>query len=304
MPVWQASGLALGLLLVALGLRLTWAAAASWVRIRLGRTLARPAPPLGLAAAGVVAAALVHSSSVVSVATLALVAAGRLSSAQGLSVVLGANLGTTLTAQTVSVAVGLDPGPVLLAAGVATTLACGRWAVGAILVSFAALVEGVGLLASSLTGLAGSHAQRWLEAVGSGQGPLVCFLLGWGATALVQSSTVVTTAVVSMAAAGSLSSPAAVALVLGSNVGTATTGLMASLLLGARARRLACLDLLSNLTAACMLALVGRPLVAALEWVDPRPARVAANAHSLLNLCTLLALLPWVDRLGAWVDRP
>lgn len=296
--------LVLGALLAGLGVRLTWVAASGWLRNPLGRTLGRPGTPIGLAGVGLVAAALVHSSSVVSVAVLALVGTRRLAGAQGLAVLLGANLGTTLTGQTVSLADRLDPSPALLAAGVALAFAGAERAMGAFLVSFAALVEGFRLFAFSLTALAGDAVARWLEATGSQQRTLLCFLAGWAVTALVQSSTVVTTAVVSLAASGLVGSPGAVGLVLGSNVGTATTGLLASLWLGRQARRLAVLDLLSNLVAGWVLTLASRPLVAVLEWVDPRPARVAANAHSLLNLCTLVVLLPWVNRVGRWVDRP
>lgn len=298
-----AIGLALGALLTGLGMRLTWVAAPGWLGDRLRHALGRPGSPLGLAGVGLVAAALVHSSSVVSVATLTLVGARRLSSAQGLAVVLGANLGTTLTGQLVSLAQRVDPGPALLAIGIALAFAGPHRPMAALLVSFAALVEGVELLSWSLAALAGEAVAGWLEAAGSQQGPVVCFFAGWAVTAIVQSSTVVTTTVVSLAASGLVRSPAAVGLVLGSNVGTATTGLLASLLLGRQARRLAVLDLLSNLVAAWVLTLASGPVVAALEWVDPRPERVAANAHSLLNLCTLVALLPWVHRLGRWVER-
>ncbi len=296
-------GLAVGALLAGLGVRLTWVAAPDWLGARLHHALGRPRPPLGLAIVGLVGAALVHSSSVVSVATLALVGARRLSSAQGLAVMLGANLGTTVTGQFVSVAQRVDPGPALLAVGIALAFAGRHRTMAALLVGFAALVEGIGLLAWSLAALAGGAVSRWLEAAGSQQGPVACFLAGWAVTAIVQSSTVVTTTVVSLAASGLVSSPAAVGLVLGSNVGTATTGLVASLLLGRQARRLAVLDLLSNLVASWVLTLASGPVVAALEWVDSRPERVAANAHSLLNLCTLVALLPWVQRLGRWVER-
>ncbi len=298
-----ASGLAMGALLVGLGMRLTWAAAPEWVGVRLQQVLGRLGSPLGLAGVGLVAAALVHSSSAVSVATLALVGARRLPSAQGLAVVLGANLGTTMTGQLVSLAQGVSPGPALLAAGIILAAVAPLRAAGPFLVSLAALVEGMDLLGGSLASLAGEAVARWLASVGSQRGPVVCLLVGWAVTAVVQSSTIITATVVSLTASGLVTVPASVGLVLGSNVGTATTGLVASLLLGRQARRLAVLDLLSNLVAACALALASGPVVTALQWVDPRPQRVAANAHSLLNLCTLVALLPWVHRLGRWVEE-
>lgn len=291
-----------GVLLMAGGVRLGYAGARDLMPMgwrfalpRLGR--------LALSGVGMVAAALVHSSSAVSVATLAVVESGLLSTAQGLAVVLGANVGTTATAQAMSAGGAAEVTPFVLLAGLVAWAVARTRGLGRFLVGLAAIMEGARSLSGAAAGLMGPGLLAWLEETATGKALAVPFVAGWVVTAFVQSSTAVSTTAVELTARQALPPSAGVALILGANVGTVTTGLAASLVLGRRARRLAAVDLLTNLLpAAAVLAGLER-FVALLRWLDPRPERMVANAHTLFNLLTLLLFLPWVHRLGRWVEQ-
>ena len=295
---WMATGLALALL----GLRLGLLLARDWQRRPAGHRIHGSSPAWLLSLAGMAAAALLHSSSAVCLIVLAWVQSGWLTMAQGLAAVLGANVGTTFTAQTLSMASGGSLGAASGVLALLLSLARPTRYAGYLLLGLAAIALGIEALSAGLLALVGQQVPGMLIHSGGGS-PWGAFVVGWVVTALVQSSTLVTSAVVALARNGLIPSPAAVALVLGSNVGTVMTGIMASLILGTRARRLALLDLLANLLPATLLVAQSEHLARLLTGWDPRPERVAANAHTLFNLLTWAACLPWVRRLGRWVGE-
>ena len=284
------------------GVRLAYLTAVLWRSRRPALTVHRLGP-LALSLLGMAAAALLHSSSAVCLVALSWVQSGLLTTAQGLAVVLGANVGTTATAQTVSFALDASIGSAL---GVVALLS---WAWGRsrraapVLLGFAAIVIGVELFSLGVVQL----AQGLLQGLAVGRprpgGVAFAFLTGWLVTSVLQSSTLVTSTVVALAGRHLIQPAAAVALVLGSNTGTVTTALLASLMLGGKARRLALLDLLTNLLPGLALAVAAEAFAGLLQRWDPRPERVAANAHTLFNLATWALFLPWVNPLGRWVER-
>lgn len=300
--VWLGSGV----LLLAGGIRLSHRAAESWVRAatRPGLAAGLPSSLLLLSLAGMAASALLHSSSAVSVLTLAWVESGLLSTAQGLAVMLGANVGTTATAQAVSVAGPLPLGPFLLGLTALVWLGRRSRAGASTLLSLAAIVEGVEWLSHGTLLALGHHLRQGTQGLAAVASAPVAFLAGWGVTAVVQSSTLVTSAAVALAGHGALGPREAVSVVLGSNVGTVTTALAASLLLGGRSRRLALADLLMNLVPAALVLVGLNPYLGLLYRIDARPERVAANAHTLFNVLTWLLFWPWVRRLGRWIGSP
>lgn len=305
---WASSAfwLTCGAVLMVTGLRLGYVAGLRYARRGLAAASRRAGGlPAVLAATGATFAAMARSSAVVSVSAQALVESRWIGMGQGLALLLGANLGTTLTAQVASLDGQGSTTITLIAA--AAGLAGLRWAwlrdPSALLLALAAVVEGVDLLSRAALHLAEPVLAGWARAAAGGPPGVVPFLAGWAMTALVQSSTAVTTTTVRLAAHGLVDPAAAVLAVLGSNVGTVMTGLVTSLFLGHRARRLALVDLLTNLLPAVVFATALSPYVALLRWIDSRPERMVANGHTLFNLCTTLIFLPWVRRLGEWVDR-
>lgn len=300
-PLSSLAWVLLGVLLMAGGLHVGYTSGRAMAQRHLLALLSR-ANALVLSAAGIAMAALAHSSSAVAVATLAFVEAGLLTTGQGLAVVLGANLGTTTTAQAVSFGGPAAISPITLVAGLAVLTAPRLREPGKLLVGFTAVVEGASALSSGIGQLAGSTVLGLVEAT-TPRTTSWFFGCGLALTALIQSSTAVSTTAVELAARGFLDPGSALALVLGANVGTVTTGLVASLFLGRRARRLAVLDFAGNIVPALVALAIIEPFGALLRRLDPSPARIVANAHTLFNLCTVAILLPWVRRLGRWADR-
>lgn len=285
-------GLALALAGVRLGYAAARDAAGSWAS-RVLRTLA--GRPGWLVLAGAVAAAALHSSSAVEVVVLSLVQARTLALDDGLLVVLGANVGTTATAQLVALRLpGL--GALAMGLGLLGMLVVRRGATALALFSLGCLLQGLDLVATGVGPWVGTQlASLGRTGVAS---PASGFVWGWLLTSLVQSSTVVSSALVKMAGEGLLAPEVGVAAVLGANVGTVTTGLVASLFVGKGARWLALADFALNLGGAVLTLVLFGWFVGLLERLAGSPAQVVAHAHTAFNVASLLLAWPFVRPLG------
>ena len=290
---------------------------------RLRGLLARcTANPVAGVLTGAAVTAVVQSSSAVTVMVIAFLAAGLLQLRQAVPVVFGANIGTTVTAQLLAFQV--EKGRyLLLFCGVLICFACkgqkGRCA-GEALFGFGLLFEGITVMSSALQPLAESPLLwQWLVRVQ--QKPLLGLLAGLGMTLTVQSSSA-TIAMLQSAAAqpgpdgGSLLGLAgAIPVLLGDNIGTTITAVLASIGQGKDAKRVAAAHALFNLSGAavcCALLPQFTALVQRLSPAGPECAVIArqiANAHTLFNLlCTAvwLPLTPLMLRLvyGLLPPRP
>ena len=259
-------------------------AAGDTLRQALARLTAHPL-------AGVVTA-VVQSSSAVTVLVLGLVGAGLLTLQRAVPVVFGANIGTTVTAQLLAFRLE-DVRYLLLVAGLLLWFA-GRGrlhAAGQALFAFGLLFEGIAVMAEAMEPLAaGPVFRQWMAQVRHRPG--LGLLAGLGMTLAVQSSSA-TIAVLQRAAARPgpdggclLGLAGAIPVLLGDNIGTTVTAVLASVGQSRDAKRLAAAHALFNLSGAavCWLLL---PQFTALVLL----ARQIANAHTLFNLgCTVLWL--------------
>lgn len=296
-------GVAVGLALVLAGVRLGYLSARDAVGGRIGGLVrAFRRRPAALLAVGALGAALVHISSAVEVAVLALVQAGALGLDDGLFVILGANVGTTATAQLVALRLpGL--GALAMGIGLAGALFGRRHALAIAVFSLGCFLQGLELLGESGAAAVGAQLARLSRA--GPVPPAVGFGWGWLLTALVQSSTFVSSTLVTLVAAGIMEPAVAVAAVLGANVGTVTTGLLASLFVGRGARWLALADLALNLAGAGAAMAVFPWFYAALQRLAAGPAQVVAHAHTLFNVALVLLALPLVRPMARWLgSRP
>lgn len=194
---------------------------------------------------GAVATGLVQSSSAVSALTVSLVDAGVLTFRSSLGVMLGANIGTTTTAWLVTYKlIGIGPLFIVLGALVGLLPAHGRVA-GKVIFYFGFIFFALDLVSSALEPLQANGAmERWMASADS---PWSGVAVGIAATALLQSSSVVVGLAILLVQQGMLPPEAAIPIVVGSNVGTTSTALIASLRLGAVARRSATANLLFNI---------------------------------------------------------
>jgi phosphate:Na+ symporter len=241
---------------------------------------------------GLLFTSLTQSSSLTTVLVVGAVDAGLLTFRAALAMIIGANVGTTVTGQLLTVGL-VDLAAQLIVAGTAAAVVIplGR-------ARFAALaLTGLGLLlyglkVMSLVLLPLSQAPWFVALLSASQRhPLLGVLAGMAAASVVQSSSAVIGVVLMLAQTGRLSLEAGISLVLGADIGTCVTALLAGLGAGVTARRAALAHLLFNVCSA-VLVLSFFPLFVNFSSViaDSLP-RQLANAHTLYNLSGAIVLL-------------
>jgi phosphate:Na+ symporter len=264
-------------------------------------------------ASGTLVTALVQSSSAVIFATIGFVNAGLLSLAQAVGLILGANLGTTLTSWIVAMAgFSLDLKVLAMpavAGGMALWVASHgrRAALGQALVGFGVFFLGLDVLKGAFAGLSATLELGQLDA--SGAGGIALFAgLGVILTVLMQSSSAALAVTLTAAAQGLLPLAAAGAVVVGANIGTSSTAVLATLGATAAAKRTAATHVIFNLVAGTLalatlpwLLALSRGLVALGGGADA-PATVLAVLHTLINLLGAAALWPFLPRLVSWLE--
>ncbi|MGE5552745.1 MAG: Na/Pi symporter [Betaproteobacteria bacterium] len=256
---------------------------------------------------GAGAAALFHSSGVVTVAVVSLVEARVIGFPAAIGAVLGANVGTTATAQLMSFSTSAW-GWLAVAAGGAL-LVVGRWlrrppkvgAAGEALLGLGLIFLGLEALGEACGGGTPAWLPGWLTQVASR--PVDGVLAGMILTGLIQSSTVFIGLVMSLAGQGVLTLTGAVHLVLGGNIGSCVPGLVAGVAAGLAGRWVGLVNLVFNgLGVAVVLPFVP-VLVDFAAASSDSVIRQVANVHALFNLVTAVAALPLAWPVGQWLGR-
>ncbi|MHB8708438.1 MAG: Na/Pi cotransporter family protein [Desulfuromonadales bacterium] len=272
---------------------------------------------------GMAVTAMIQSSTATTVMVIGFVNAGLMSLVQAIGVVIGANIGTTVTAQLIAFNVAKYALPAT-AVGIALKLFVKRprWnQVGEVVLGLGLVFLGLALMKGAFDPLRGNQEfQHLFLAVGSN--PLLGVLVGAAVTMLVQSSSATIGLTIVMATTGLLSFEASLALILGENIGTTVTANLAAFGANLAARRTALAHFLFNtIGVACMLLLfpVFTMLVEVITPGDPdfitqtgeqlevfggaigdKPfiARHIANAHTLFNVINALMFIPLVGHLA------
>jgi phosphate:Na+ symporter len=278
------------------------------------------ATPLRGAFWGAIATLIVQSSSATTMTTIGLVSAGLLTFPQGLGLVFGANVGTTGTGWLVAligVRVSLTAAalPMIFVGALVKLLGSGRIAgAGAALAGFALVLFGLTTLQQGMGGLAERLNPADLPAVlgapGAGWwsgmfGVLALLIVGLVMTAVMQSSTASIALTLSAHYAGAVGLDQACALIIGQNIGTATSSAMAAIGASTTAKRLAAAYILFKLIAA-IIALVLFPitiplLVRASNTIDG--VTLLAGYHTAYNVIGVAVLLPIMSSFTRFVER-
>ncbi|HUK07962.1 MAG TPA: Na/Pi symporter [Stellaceae bacterium] len=291
--------------------------AGSSLRTVLGKAAATP---LSGAFWGAVVTLLVQSSSATTMTTIGLVSAGLLTFPQGLGLVFGANVGTTGTGWLVAligVRVSLSSYalPMILVGALLKLVGRGRLAAaGASLAGFALVLYGLTTLQQGMGGLAEqlhpSDLPAVLGAPGVGWLPGIVGLLSLVAaglimTAVMQSSTAAIAVTLSAFYAGAIGLEQGFALIVGQNIGTATSSALAAIGASTTAKRLAVAYILFKLIAA-VIALILFPfttplLARAVGAVDG--LTLLAAYHTAYNVVGVVVLMPAIDWFTRLVER-
>lgn len=260
---------------------------------------------------GALITAIVQSSSAVTVATLGFVNAGLLTLAQSVSIIYGSNIGTTMVGWLVAligfkIKISAFALP-LIGAGMVLRVSGGnsrRAHFGSALAGFGIFFIGLDFLRASFDGLSSTVP---LAELGAGPLALALFVLaGILLTFLMQASAAVIAIALSLVHTDSISLAAAAALVIGANVGTTTTALLASIGATPNAKRISAAHVLFNL----LTGLVGLVLLMALGGLLNRldPARfdlvsLLALFHTLFNIVGVLLMWPLTERMVAFLQK-
>ncbi|NLN06756.1 MAG: Na/Pi cotransporter family protein [Firmicutes bacterium] len=249
--------------------------------------------PLIAVLTGIIATVLIQSSSTTTVMLVGFVSAGLMTLHQAVGTILGANIGTTVTAQIVSLNIMQLAYPAVAVGAILTFFGKRRTSryIGQAVLGFGVLFLGMSVMS---TGLAPLRENAYLLSLlqNFGRTPLLGVLAGAVFTSIVQSSSATTGIVIAMTNQGVLDLPAAVAIVLGSNIGTCVTALLASIGTALSARRAAVAHLLFNVTGVVIALIVFRPYVSLITLTGETVARQAANAHTIFNLANTIIFLP------------
>ena len=248
---------------------------------------------------GLVFTMAVQSSSATTVMVVGFVRAGLMDLHQAAGVIFGANIGTTITAQLIALQVS-DAAPVLLLAGVLLHCFCRRrflQDLGGVLAGFGMLFLGLTLMGEAASKLRDMPEVADFLAVFA-RTPILGILAGLAVTAVIQSSSASVGLLQLLAAQGVIGLDSAIFVVMGQNIGTTVTAILASAGGGKAARRAALLHLLFNVFGTVLFFALVRllPVTAWIAALTPgNPMRQIANAHTLFNVCSVAALLPFLD---------
>ena len=242
---------------------------------------------------GALVAMLIQSSSGATVMTVSFVHAGLMSLKQAASVIMGANIGTTVTAQIVAFKVEGFSFP-LLGLGVMLLFfgRTKRWKyIGNGLIGFGLLFMGMQTMQASMSFL---QDRKDLFAA-FGASPFLGLLAGTAVTMVVQASSATIGLTMAMAAQGLLTLEAALPILLGDNIGTTITAVLASIGANRSAKQAAAAHVLFNVVGATVF-LVFLPLYGtAVKATSGDISRQIANAHTIFNVTNTLLFLPFVS---------
>ncbi len=247
--------------------------------------------------------AIIQSSSVTTVLVVGFITAGLMTLQQSVGVIMGANIGTTVTAQIIAFKV-TKYALALIAAGYGIRFFSKndeRRAQGGLLLGLGLVFFGMSVMGDAMDPLGDYEPfQRWMANMSN---PLAGVLAGAIFTAVVQSSSATTGVVLALAFEGLIGLEAGIALILGANIGTSVTAQLAAIGKPREALRAAWVHTLFN-TAGVVLWLAFIPLLADLvEGLGGGLARQIANAHTIFNVVNTVLFIGFTKQMAELVTR-
>lgn len=253
---------------------------------------------------GTLATVLVQSSSTTTVMVVSFVNAGLMNLAQAVGTIMGANIGTTITAQIVSFEL-YDIALPAIGIGFLMSFLCKRKTyknLGLSLLGFGILFLGLNIMSDSIYPL--REYQPFLNLLISfGQTPILGVVAGAAFTAIIQSSSATSGLVIAFASQGLLNLESGLALILGANIGTCITAVLASIGGTLTARRAAIAHVLFNVIGVVVLLFLLTPFAKLVALTSNATARQLANAHTIFNITTTILLFPFIHHFVGLVQR-
>ncbi len=254
---------------------------------------------------GMLFCAIVQSSSATTVMVVSFVNAGLMNLVQAAGVIMGANVGTTITSQLVAFNLS-QAAPIFLILGVIITMFCKNNKVkqiGEVVLGFGVLFMGLSLMSGSMEGM--KESPFVVDLLHGINNPFLGIIIGFIITAIIQSSSVTVSIVLLMAQQGLLPLWICFYIILGCNIGSCTTALLASISGNKDAKRAAMIHFLFNVIGTVVIATI---LLFGESWIEAgirgisgdNIGRSVANAHTFFKVFQVVLLFPfaqWIVKL-------
>ncbi len=257
---------------------------------------------------GIVVTGVIQSSSATTVMVVGFVNAGLMTLTQAAGVIMGANIGTTVTGQLVAFNVTAGA-PLFVGVGTAIVLFAKKKKtkeIGNIILGFGILFMGMEIMKTAMAPLGESEAFKSL-ALSLSHNIFLGIVVGMGMTAIVQSSSATIGILIALSSNGVLPLSAALPILFGDNIGTCVTALLASIGASKNARKAALFHLTFNVIGTVLFAFVLVPLTPFVRIVTNLTpgdvGRQIANAHTMFNLINTFVQIWFIKYIVAFVNK-
>ena len=245
--------------------------------------------------------AVIQSSSATTVMVVGFVNSGMMTLKQAVWIIMGANIGTTITGQLIALDVG-ELAPLFAFAGVALIVFVKKQKVH----HYGLIVAGLGILFIGMEMMSGAmmplrESEAFVSLMTKFSNPVLGILAGAVFTAVIQSSSASVGILQALAGSGLIGLSNAVYVLFGQNIGTCITAILAAIGTSRNAKRTTVIHLMFNLigTAIFTVVCIATPLTALVESFTPgNVSSQIANMHTLFNIVTTLLLLPFGNYLA------
>lgn len=246
---------------------------------------------------GIIFTGIIQSSSACTVMVVSFVNSGLMNLYQAAGVILGANIGTTITSQLVSFNLS-KIAPLILLVGVVVMMFTKKEKirkVAEVVVGFGILFVGLSTMSQAMANM--KNEPQVVNLLMSLKNPFLATLMGFALTAIIQSSSVTVSIVLLLANQDLLPLPITLYIILGCNIGACATAMLASMTGKKDAKRAALIHLLFNVIGTIIiyiaLFVAGDQIVELIKSISADNGRFVANAHTLIKIAQVIMLFPF-----------
>ncbi len=267
------------------------------------------------AVTGAFVTAIIQSSSITTVLVVGFITAGLMSMAQSVGVIMGANIGTTITAQIVAFKV-TKAALLMIGVGFSMLFISKQDRIkqyGTMIMGLGMVFFGMSVMSEAMNPL--RSYQPFLDLMIKMENPLIGILVAAAFTGLIQSSSATTGIVIVMASQGFITLPAGIALAFGANIGTCITALLASIGKPREAVRAAFVHITFNISGVLIWVLFidqlanfvsgfspSYPELSGVERLGAETPRQIANAHTIFNIANTLIFIGFTTQIARFVE--
>lgn len=251
--------------------------------------------PIAGVTVGMIITAIIQSSSATSVLTIGFVNAGIMTFQQSLGIIFGCNIGTTITAQLIAFKLTHYALPIL-SVGFFLYFVCKKrfWKnIGLFLLGFGILFLGLSIMKHAIGPLSSNTIFRDTFILYSNN-KFIAILIGFLVTSLFQSSSVTTGIVIALASVNLITLTGAIPIIMGCNIGTCTTSLIASIGTSINSKRTAVAHLVFNIIGTVIFFIFIGQFQYLVTLTSTNLVRQCANAHTIFNVVGTLIFLPFI----------